>query len=393
MEETKRSIEVKYLKVTQPIGDFYIASIPAKDLVDITDFDVRRVLMEERDIERYLGIQRPLNKNRVKEISSYVRTMDACFPTGVIIAIPEKCISLDEDSGTMTISNFIEGTDEEDNIIYKRIARVLDGQHRLAGLNNFENEFEVNVSIFVDIDIADQANIFSTVNLAQTKVNKSLAYDLYDLMKTRSPQKTCHLIAVTLDREKDSPFYKMIKRLGVATPGRSEETLTQATFIQPLLKMITADARGDRDRYLRKKKPKKIDPKLLKRHPFQHMFVDEKDFEITDIIWNYFSAVKEKWPTAWASRDRGVMLNRTNGYRALMRYLLYLFDNEFNPGDIPTQEQFAAIFHNISIEDTDFNVATFAPGSSGEGVLYRSLIAGEIERPDQKAEGTTLADQ
>jgi DGQHR domain-containing protein len=372
-EESKISFDVKYLKVTQPIGDFYIASISAKRLVAITDFDVRRVLMEERDIERYLGIQRPLNKDRVREINSYVRTLDACFPTGVIIAIPEKCISLDEDQGIMTISNFIDAIDENENIIYKRIARVLDGQHRLAGLKDFEETFEVNVSIFVDIDIADQANIFSTVNLAQTKVNKSLAYDLYDLMKARSPQKTCHLIAVTLDREEDSPFYKMIKRLGVATPGRSNETLTQATFIQPLLKMISADPREDRDRYLRKKTPKKIEPRLLAKHPFQHMFVDEKDFDITDILWNYFSAVNERWPSAWASRDRGIMLNRTNGYLALMRYLLFLFANKFRPGAVPTHQDFFEVFSNINIESEDFNVDKFAPGSSGESLLFKTL--------------------
>ncbi|MDG5469665.1 DGQHR domain-containing protein [Deltaproteobacteria bacterium IMCC39524] len=376
MEEKTRSFDVNYLKVSQPIGDFYIASIPAQQLVDITDFDVRRVLMEERDVERYLGIQRPLNKNRVKEITNYVGTLDACFPTGIIIAIPNRCIELNEDTSVMTIKNYVDDVDdidEEDNVIYKRIARVLDGQHRLAGLKGVKETFEVNVSIFVDIDIADQGNIFSTVNLAQTKVNKSLAYDLYDLTKSRSPQKTCHIITVTLDRDPDSPFYKMIKRLGVATPGRSEETLTQATFIQPLLKMISADPMKDRDRYLRKKKPSKIDPKLLSRHPFQHMFVDEKDFEITDIVWNYFSAVKGKWSTAWASRDKGVMLNKTNGYRALMRYLLFLYNNKFNPGKVPTTEDFKTVLDDITIKDADFNVENFAPGSSGESLLFKTL--------------------
>lgn len=372
-EETNRSFDVKYLKVTQPIGDFYIASIPAKQLVDITDFDVRRVLMEDRDVEKYLGIQRPLNKDRVKEISGYVGTVDACFPTGIIVAIPDKCIKLNEDTGTMTISNFIDSIDEEDSVIYKRIARVLDGQHRLAGLKDYNEVFDVNVSIFVDLDIADQANIFATVNIAQTKVNKSLTYDLYDFMKARSPQKTCHMIAITLDREDGSPLYKMIKRLGVTTPGRSRETLTQATFIKPLLKMISASPRDDRDRYLRKKTPKKIDLKQLKRHPFQHMFVEEKDFHITDILWNYFSAVQDKWPEAWASRDRGVMLNRTNGYLALMRYLLFLFDNKFKVGTVPTKEEFSEVFSDINIKSKDFNVDRFAPGSSGEGLLFNTL--------------------
>lgn len=373
MKEDKRTLQIKFLKVTQPIGDFYIASIPAKELVKITDFDVRRVLMEERDVERYLGIQRPLEPGRVKVISEYVRTADASFPTGVIIAIPEKCIEKITEN-EMTITNYMESNDDDENIYYRKIARVLDGQHRLAGLEDFDGVFDINVSIFVDADIADQANIFATVNLAQTKVRKSLAYDLFDLMKSRSPQKTCHNIAVTLDREKDSPFYKMIKRLGVTTPGRSAETLTQAAFIEPLLQMISEDPMKDRDCYIRGKKPNRISQDLLRKHPFQHMFVDELDYDITDIMWNYFSAVREKWPIVWASRDRGVMLNRTNGYRALMRFLMHLFNSKFTPGEVPKKEQFQNIFRKISISDSDFSVDNYQPGTSGESKLLRELI-------------------
>src|SRR3990172_10060714 len=114
MKDDPKSFTIKYLKVTQPIGDFYLASIPAKRLVEITYFDVRRVLMVERDVERYLGIQRPLNPHRVKEIQAYVRTADACFPTGVIIAVPAKCVVLNEDASEMTISNYLDAQEETD---------------------------------------------------------------------------------------------------------------------------------------------------------------------------------------------------------------------------------------------------------------------------------------
>lgn len=376
MKENQQSFEINYFKVTQPIGDFYIASMNADLLVKITDFDVRRVLQEERDVERYLGIQRPLNPTRVKEIREYVTTKDACFPSGIIISIPAKCVEIDEEKNLMKISNFIDTEEEDEKVVFRKIARVLDGQHRLAGLNGYDGEFEVNVSIFVDTDISDQAIIFSTVNLAQTKVNRSLAYDLFDVMKKRSPQKTCHNIAVLLDREKDSPLFKMIKRLGVATPGRHKqaETLSQATFIEPLLKLISAEPMLDRDAYLRNKKPQKILDEKLAKHPFQHMFIEEKDFEITDIIWNYFNAVKMRWPSAWESRDRGVMLNRTNGYRALIRYLAFLFNKVYIPGVVPTTEDFFEKFEKMPIEDKDFIVDKFAPGTGGESALYRDLV-------------------
>lgn len=374
MIEDQQELTVKYLKVSQPIGDFYICSIPASKLIEITYFDVRRVLLDQRDVERYLGVQRPLNPKRVKEIHEYAGTMDACFPTAVIIAIPGKCASIDEDSGELVISNYVDTEDEDEIVLYRNIARVLDGQHRLAGLEDFEGDFDINVSVFVDADIADQGNIFSTVNLAQTKVNKSLVYDLSDLAKSRSPQKTCHNIAVTLDREKGSPFYKTIKRLGIATPGREGETLTQATFIEPLLNMVSENPMRDRDTYLRKKIPLKISEQQLSKHPFQHMFVEEMDYEITDVLWNFFSAVRARWPIAWASRDKGIMLNRTNGYRALMKFLTYLFSERFVPGRVPTEDDFLAILRPIKLDNDDFNVESFPPGSSGESKLRRTLI-------------------
>lgn len=89
----------------------------------------------------------------------------------------------------LTLNSFESPSEDENRIEYNEIASVLDGQHRIERLKASSSieDFEINVSIFIDIDIADQAYIFSTVNLAQTKVNKSLVYDLFGLAKKRSP--------------------------------------------------------------------------------------------------------------------------------------------------------------------------------------------------------------
>ena len=58
---------VPALRIRQPIGEIYLASIDHKLLQKITHFDVRRVLRDQRDVEAYLGIQRPLNEGRVRD--------------------------------------------------------------------------------------------------------------------------------------------------------------------------------------------------------------------------------------------------------------------------------------------------------------------------------------
>lgn len=363
------------LEVEQPIGKFYLVVIKPYDLRQITFSDVRR-MNGDREFESYLGIQRELNKKRVVELQDYVKTKDACFPTAVIVAVPGRCASYDSVARTLTLRTFTDDNDPANNVPRTEIAKVLDGQHRIEGLADFQGEaFDMNVCVFVDMDIENQAYVFSTVNLAQTKVNKSLVYDLFSYAKARSPQKTCHNIAVALDALEGGPFYRRIKRLGSATSGRFTETVTQATFVESLLPYLTKDKVADRDSYLRGKKPKDIGAQESKELIFRNMFLDERDFDIADVIKHFFSAVAARWPSAWSSGGSGMMLNKTNGFKALMRYLrpAYLYFSQ--PGGVPSMDEFAKLFAKVELEDGDFVVDRFKPGSSGEMLLYRTLLA------------------
>lgn len=363
--------EVPCLKAEQPIGEFYVAVLPYEVLCAISDFDVRRVLKEDRDIERYLGIQRPLSKKREKELRKFVNFSDASFPTSIIISVDERCVDFDEAKSTMTLSNVL---DEGDPILARQIAKVIDGQHRIAGLYNFHGEkFDCPVTILVGMDISDQSQIFARVNLKQTKVNPSLALDLFELSQSRSPQRTCHKITVKLDREKDSPFFKKIKRLGVATEGRSGELLTQSTVVKGLMPLISRYPDEDRDLFLRGRRPTPPDPKEAERLVFRQWFLEEEDDKIYEEIKKYFEAVSDKWPQAWRTPGKGIILPRTNGYLALMRLLRDLINYWTEPGNPVAYDRYRESLENVQLADNDFNVTNYKPGTSGEAKLYRDL--------------------
>jgi DGQHR domain-containing protein len=377
LKEDPRSIEIPVFKATQPIGDFYVGKIDSKTLCEITEFDIRH-LIKENEIDSYLGIQRRLDQKRVSDIYEYVRTSDACFPTAVILAVRGACAKYDENKGHLTLSNLPDPEEGQEPVLYKDIARVLDGQHRIEGLRGFtDRTFDVNVCIFVDLDIAEQAYIFATVNLAQTKVNPSLVYDLFDFAKLRSPQKVCHNIAVALDGTEKSPLYQRIKRLGVATEGRFGETITQATFVQSLMPYMSKNPRQDRETYRQGKTPPKVGAAEAKSLIFRNLMIDARDVDVTDILWNYFDAVRKRWPEAWGYEGRGRMLNRTNGFRALMRFLRNAYLRLATPGKtpykIPTTEEFKKIFERVDCSDDYFTVENFKPGTGGEAALYHYL--------------------
>jgi DGQHR domain-containing protein len=383
----KVEITVNAMVARQPIGDVILATFPYKDIIRIAHFDVRRLVSDERDVERYLGIQRPLIPQRVHDLEKYVGFADATFPTAIIVAIEEDYADFDPEKLKLTIRNYRLGEDAP-SINIRHVARVIDGQHRIAGLMKYQPEapdapFDVPVTVFVGADIADQAYVFSTVNLEQTKVSKSLALDLYELARTRSPFKTCHNIAVALDRDQGGPLHERIKRLGFATEGRVFEPITQATFVDVLLPYISSDPKVDRDLLLKGKRLMPAQGRDAHRTLFRQLFIEEQDVAIGRIVSEYFYAVRDRWPQSWDYQGPGQMLNRTNGVRALVRALGHFYVRAAkSANEIPTRQQFLALLRDVPLADGHFSVEGFPPGTSGESKLRRVLVGEEAPPPN-----------
>ena len=380
----KISLELDCLKIKQPIGDIYIASISFKRLIEITYFDVRRVIHEQRDVEKYLGIQRPLKNHKLADLKKYVNYFDASFPTAIILAIKPEFADYDKKKKVLTLSNVKKG-ETKPSIAIRHIARVLDGQHRIAGLSAYKgDEFDQPVTIFVGATIADQAQIFATVNLEQDKVSKNLVYDLTDLAKSPSPQKSSHHIAVGLDQNRESPLFGRIKRLGFATPGKNFEPISQANFVESLLEMISPDAKEDRDKLLRNQELEKADAKLLSRYPFRNLFIEKKDMRIAELLFDYFDTVKTIWPEAWKTRKKKQVLNRSNGFKALIRTYRVIYNKHGTPGGFPNKAYIEDYLRNSGLKDIHFNTTMFPPGSTGESRLFK-VLTGEMSVDEAKA--------
>lgn len=357
--------EIKFacIEVLQPIGTFYIGAMDYKNLIDISYVDVRRLKGSEREVEAYMGIQRPLSPNRVKEIGKYVNLVDAAFPTSVILAVSSKDAKYDKENHIMTLSS--GGS----------VAKVLDGQHRIAGLESCTypgDKFQINVVLFIDMELEDQAIVFATINKSHTKVNKSLVADLFDFAQDRSPQKSAHNIVRALNEKKGSPFEGKIKVLGTADE-KNKETITQATFVDSLLDGITSDPMTDRDLYKRGRKPEKVTGREAEKLFFRNMFIDERDAEITQIVSNYFSAVRSKWPEAWNNVVPEMILNRSTGFIALMRLLRDVYLSFDKPEQVVTKNDFINLFERVDLEDADFTKTNYLPGSTGQKKLYDDL--------------------
>lgn len=371
---------IKYIEVKQPIGKLYIANIRCEDLLDIAKFDIRRIVNEEgNELDTYFGIQRKPSPARLKEISEYVGFIDATFPSSIVIAINTYKNIEDE----VLVKNIIINDNSLSIRKSDEIAQIIDGQHRLLGLqkaiddnqlfNNNIKDFELVVTIYVDMDIENQSMVFSTINKAQTKVNKSLVFDLYDLSNSRSPYRTAHNIVRVLNENEKSPLKNKIKMLGLADDPENE-TIAQATLVDCIVEYISKSPLKDRDTL--KRNEKLIlgnDKKLFLREWFK----EEADIKIIQLILHYFIAINKKWNNPWINNT---IIVKSTGIIAFMKFLNFIIQNKFIPKDkfhlekIISIEEFDEIFKEIDIKDDEFNNNNFPAGGIGQSKLKNELI-------------------
>ena len=261
----------------------------------------------------------------------------------------------------------------------EKIAFIIDGQHRVAGLEGLDDgrEFDVNISVFVGASDADKAEIFARVNQAQTKVNQSLVVDLASYYEERGPVKFAHEVVLAMNQDDEGPFLDKIKRLGKADPGKGRiQTLAQATVVKPIVDYITSDPEAERNKRYRGIFSSRRKPDEWRKFIFQPFYDNQDDSGMFLCLTNYFGAVKARWPDVWDEAPAGTILNRTTGYAALMRFLRPVYLNYCSdPGQILTRADCDKVFAKIDIDAMDLNRDEYLPGSSGIGKLYRNMMA------------------
>lgn len=130
---------------------------------------------------------------------------------------------------------------------------VIDGQHRLWAFEDSEDleTFELPVVAFHGLDLSWQAYLFYTVNIKPKRINTSLAFDLYPLLRTANwleraeealvyKESRAQELTEALWSFPDSPWYRRIDMLG--EKGRRQ--VTQAAWIRSLLATLVKSFEG-----------------------------------------------------------------------------------------------------------------------------------------------------
>lgn len=363
-------------RVKQNNQEFLVGIFSIKQILTFTKYTERLIdHFDENNFPVYNPrVQRKLEEGRAEKIADFLTDdPDALFPTNLVLSVPNAAIESIEDmeDGKVNLiinENVFKEIDRKDGTVY---LTVIDGQHRIKGiekaierlkqeikdLNNviiisnnpeFEkkiikknkqlnNLLNINllVSFFIDPSLEFQAMVFSTINRTQKSVPQSLVTSLFGLTEKDTPQKSALEIVLALNAFEQSPFYNRVKLHGGKYQINQSPPLTQAAMVKSIVDLISTNPRElERDRFReRNELLVNCGPQL----PFRIYYAKNNDKLITDILFSYFTAIKETfqnngesyWNFVENTKPKNI-LHTTVGYHALLNLLVDILKKESN---------------------------------------------------------------
>jgi len=275
---------------SKPSPDFYLFSLSAQELRSLSGISRRQASnVTPRGID--LGIQRQHDPERSKEIARFVEfgypwsTLSEAkrkteeyndlrkpgwLPTAIVINIlrkaderhkvkvsPDDIITLEDDrDGCNVILPYATWTKSWHPSAMPPL-EVIDGQHRLWAFESDSEaeEFEVPVVAFHGLDISWQAYLFWTINIKPKRINASLAFDLYPLLRTENwldraeghpiyRETRSQELTEALWSNSESPWYDRINMLG----ERQNNWVSQSAWIKTLMATFVRPWEGRRNK-------------------------------------------------------------------------------------------------------------------------------------------------
>lgn len=348
------------LIVAQPFGEFFVTSIPARVLLDVSYSD--RLTAERRSDGSYSlrGSQRQQAERRLKEIGQFIDSPSASFPNSIILAANYR-----EDNGLI---------EEEENVRWRlesaeegstgtitvptatKLAPIIDGQHRLFGYNYAQDtnlDMPLLCAVFFDLPKPYQAFLFATINANQRPVSKSLTYELFGYnVEDEPPQKwTPEKLAVFITRklltDSGSPFHNHItiaaendfaprmaqvrKKLGWA--------VSTATVVEGIVNLISRNPKqdayklGGRINYEGKNRSILQDDAPDSR-PLRRLYIANSDEIIFAAVRNFFTAVNN---VLWKNPSADSYIRKTVGIQALFDLLRSFVEEMVHKRDFRVQ--------------------------------------------------------
>lgn len=355
-------IEVKALRVEQPLGVYYVAILPANVLLEVAFSDVLSASLREGGGSYDLdGTQRLMQPKRLQLIADYINREDSAFPNSIILAAnfrkedgliedeePEHEDAVDVLSKRWTVDEKDDGCCILRIPTREKLAAIIDGQHRLfAFVDARPQRWEMNLicSIFLDLPKPYQAQLFATINSTQKPVDKSLTYELfgYNLDEEEeqfwSPDKLAVFLTRRLSTDEGSPLKGRIlvaPKKDVALSQMSAATswkVSTAVVVEGIMRLFTSNPKKDTTNLLEgeRKKRDALGPLRKDKSPLRKAYLEHQDTVIYTMTLNFLIACNDVF---WQPAKDGSFITKTVGVQALFDILRKMAEKAYLDRDI-----------------------------------------------------------
>lgn len=309
--------------------------------------------------------QRLIDEARVRNIAAYLKEESSLMPNGVVLALNEYASCTVRDMAPYAEIDVAWEDELPMNII--------DGQHRVEGLKLLikdgqeeYNDFELPVSILVELPFYMQAELFAIINGKQAKVPRSRIYDLLGYRPIKDPvlrekayrgemaiYRFCHQAVRVLNSSNISPWRGRIKMRG-AGPG----IITQGALVDHLARLVF---------------PRK-DSARVSSFPLLYSYYKQGDLVgLATICVLYFKGVMKAWPHKWDSDLvlKETLFGKTNGIAVMFMVLHDLILLAGSPDKLQ-MDQISEFWQKVPETTID---SPPAGGSRGYQImLYREIM-------------------
>ncbi len=346
------------LAVTQPLGTFYVAALPAKLLLEVCYSHRLRAILQKDGTYKLEGSQRRILEPRLKAIGRYINSTESAFPNSLILAanISEETAEVEEEESLRweLLLNRDGKTGTLKIPTRAKLAALIDGQHRLFGFQFApENKLEIPLvcAIYFDLPKPYQAHLFATINSNQVKVDKSQTYELFGYNVEDedpdcwTPDKLAVLLCRKLNSEPDSPLFGhvTIAAENEIVPSMSEARrsgswmISTASIVEGIIRLVTKNSKIDSATMNehavgdgRSRKLLASGNKTESDPPLRSAYLALNDKLILTVVKNFFAAAKEIF---WTRESLGY-IRKTVGIQALFDFLKLITPDALSRKDV-----------------------------------------------------------
>jgi len=291
----------------------------------------------KRTEEFRAGAQRVLKPARQKAISRFLRSDEHnLIPNSVLLSFKEGTVKFEDKSssvpeeynnscGDKVQLGFIEFDYESNSKPENKPALIVDGQHRLFGIDVFDENIPVFVTALLNANVVDQAFNFIVINNKAQKVNvtnvKSIISDLVGEDETKFNQRLQtaginygrnSVDLIDADNREDSPFKGLLNW----ESNRTGNKVIELTTIENCMKYI--------------------------QKSFHFLLSDENTTQ--DILFQIWNAIKKVYEDIWDDiKDENKLFSKV-GMEALNVFIIDELHSAWN-------SEFIDIYNNDKIKE------------------------------------------